>query len=63
MKKLLAIIALVAAVSCCQNQKGIALIDKANFETSVDGKAVSLYTLRGGDLVMQVTNYGARVRS
>ena len=63
MKKLFAIIALVAAVSCCQNQKEITLLDKANFETEVDGKAVSLYTLRNADLVMQVTNYGARVIS
>ncbi len=63
MKKLLAILALVAAVSCCEAQKEITLLDKANFETTVDGKEVSLYTLRAGDLVMQVTNYGARVVS
>ena len=63
MKKLLAILTLVATVSCCDNQKSITLLDKANFETNVDGKAVSLYTLRNADLVMQVTNYGARVVS
>ena len=40
MKKLLAILALVATVSCCDNQKSITLLDKANFETNVDGKAV-----------------------
>ena len=62
MKRLLTILALLVAVSCCDDHK-IALLDKAAFETTVDGKAVSLYTLRGGDLVMQVTNYGARVVS
>ncbi|MBE6174661.1 MAG: galactose mutarotase [Rikenellaceae bacterium] len=62
MKRLLTILALLVAVSCCDDHK-IALLDKAAFETTVDGKAVSLYTLRGGDLVMQVTNYGARVIS
>ena len=39
------------------------MLDKSDFETTVDGKEVSLYTLRAGDLVMQVTNYGARVVS
>ena len=51
------------AVSCANNAEEIKLIDKSAFETAVDGKAVSLYTLRGGDLIMQVTNYGARVVS
>ena len=63
MKKLLAILALVAAVSCNEAQKEITLLDKANFETTVDGKEVSLYTLHNGELTMQVTNYGARVVS
>ena len=62
MKRVLTILALLVAVSCCDDHK-IALLDKAAFETTVDGKAVSLYTLRDGDLVMQVTNYGARVVS
>jgi aldose 1-epimerase len=51
------------AVSCANNAEEIKRIDKSAFETTVDGKAVSLYTLRGGDLIMQVTNYGARVVS
>ena len=50
-------------VSCANNAEEIKLIDKSAFETTVNGKDVSLYTLRGGDLVMQVTNYGARVIS
>lgn len=62
MKNLFAILALVLAVSCGAKQE-VKLLDKADFETTVDGKAVSLYTLKSGDLVMQVTNYGARVIS
>ena len=62
MRNLFAILALALAVSCGAKQ-GINLLDKADFETTVDGKAVSLYTLKAGDLVMQVTNYGARVVS
>ena len=62
MKNLFAILALALAVSCGVKQE-VKLLDKADFETTVDGKAVSLYTLKAGDLVMQVTNYGARVIS
>ena len=62
MKNLFAILALALAVSCGVKQD-VKLLDKADFETTVDGKAVSLYTLKAGDLVMQVTNYGARVIS
>lgn len=60
---LLSILMAFFANSCSSKSEQIALIDKSNFEVTVDGKEVSLYTLRGGDLVMQVTNYGARVVS
>ena len=63
MKTIIAILAVAIMLSCSQKTEQITLLDKANFETTVDGKEVSLYTLRGGDLVMQVTNYGARVIS
>lgn len=62
MKRTFAILALLFAISCGSDQ-GIKLLDKADFETTVDGKIVSLYTLQGGTLRMQVTNYGARVVS
>lgn len=40
----------------------IKLIDPKSFETTINGKAVSLYTLDSGNgIVMQVTNYGGRV--
>ena len=35
----------------------------SDFDTVVDGKEVSLYTLKNADLTMQVTNFGARVVS
>lgn len=63
MRIITALFALVLTISCANNNGKIQLLDKANFETTVDGKAVSLYTLKAGDLVMQVTNYGARVVS
>ena len=40
-----------------------ALIPAGNFNKEVEGKQVSLYDLKAGDLVMQVTNFGGRVVS
>lgn len=45
------------------NENEIKLLEVNDFATEVEGKSVSLYTLRKGDLVMQVTNYGGRVVS
>jgi aldose 1-epimerase len=40
------------------------LLNKAVFETTVDGKNTSLYTLKSGNgVVIQITNFGARVVS
>lgn len=64
MKRSLFIIAAAAMFAGCAAEKTeVQLIPAANFETEVDGKPVSLYTLKNGDLVMQVTNFGARVVS
>ena len=64
MKRSLFIIAAAAMLAGCAAEKTeVQLIPAANFETEVDGKPVSLYTLKNGDLVMQVTNFGARVVS
>ena len=52
--------ACVAMVSCAQKNE-VTLIPASDFETVVDGKNVALYTLKAGDLTMQVTNFGARV--
>ena len=37
------------------------LFPVSDFETVVEGKDVSLYTLKNADITMQVTNFGARV--
>lgn len=52
---------LVVTGCCNKSQSPITLFPQEAFETTVDNKAVSLYTLRAGVLTMQVTNYGARV--
>lgn len=49
---------LALATGCRQNAPGI---DPAAFQTTVDGKAVALYTLRAGDITLQATNFGGRV--
>lgn len=61
MKKLLFGALLLLAASCTKKQESFALLPVSDFDTTLNGKAVSLYTIRGGDLTMQVTNYGARV--
>ena len=64
MKKIVGIIALCLAFASCSSPKDeIVLFPESDFNTSVDGKNVSIYTLSEGDLVMQVTNFGARVVS
>ena len=55
-------------LSCASNAKKdkaeeIQLMNAEDFKTEIDGKATSLYTLRAGDLVMQVTDFGGRVVS
>ena len=55
---LFAVVALLLA-GCAK--KEVQLIDAANFNKEVDGKQVSLYTMKNGDITMQVTNYGGRV--
>ena len=54
------------AIMACAPKKAeqkVDLIDAKAFAAEVDGKATSLYTLKAGDLVMQVTNFGGRVVS
>ena len=61
MKHLFPILALVALAACARPE--VKLIPASAFETTVDGKQVSLYTISGGGLTAQITNYGARVVS
>lgn len=63
MKKLLLLSTIVLTMlSCGKKQPPISLYSAASFNTTVDGKNVSLYTLKNSDgLTLQVTNFGARV--
>ena len=63
MRTILAILLAALTISCSNNSNKVTLLNAEDFKTTVDGKEVALYTLRNGDLVMQVTNYGARVVS
>ncbi len=61
MKRFLPLLALVVLAACAP--KTVQLIPASAFETQIDGKPVSLYTISGGSLTAQITNYGARVVS
>ena len=61
MKRIFTLIAACAAVFSCAKKNEVTLLPASDFETVVDGKNVSLYTLTAGDLTMQVTNFGGRV--
>ena len=65
MKKLFAFtLALWAATACCDKpQQGAPeLYDAAAFDTVIDGRAVSLYTLKNeAGMTVQITNYGATI--
>ena len=61
MKKALSVFAIALLMAGCNPKKEVKLIDAANFSKVVDGKQVSLHTLKNGALTMQVTNYGARL--
>ncbi len=63
MKKTMILIAAALTLASCCGKHTVELIPEENFATEVDGKPVSLYTLRRGKLTMQVTNFGARVVS
>ena len=55
--------ALLFTACCNQPESTVRLFDAQAFTATVEGKPVSLYTLRNGDLTMQVTNFGARIVS
>jgi aldose 1-epimerase len=64
MKKIFGVLAICAAMfSCTSRNAEVILFPETDFNTELDGKQVSIYTLKAGDLVMQVTNFGARVVS
>ena len=61
MKKVSIIAATCLAMAACAPKTDVVLLPATDFETVADGKNVSLYTLKAGDLAMQVTNFGGRV--
>ena len=61
MKKIAMIAAAALMRASCCSKKEVVLLPEADFQTTIDGKEVSLYTLKNADLTMQVTNFGARV--
>lgn len=67
MKRFFGIVAAaVLMVGCCGNkceECGIQLMKAEDFQTTIDGKKVDLYTLTNGTITMQVTNFGGRVVS
>ena len=62
MKRLFYALALAVLASCTAGNQ-VKLLPVSDFETILDGKEVTLYTLKNADLAMQVTNFGARVVS
>ena len=66
MKRFLVAAASVAMLFACSQknqEQDVQLFGADSFTAEVDGKSTSLYTLKAGDLVMQVTNFGGRVVS
>ena len=60
-KILLFVMVLVLALACTEKKTAPSLLDASAFKGEIDGQEVSLYTLRAGDIILQATNYGARV--
>ena len=63
MNRIVCIVAAVAAFLSCSQKGSITLFSESDFQAAVDGKEVTIYTLKNADLTMQVTNFGARVVS
>ncbi|MCK9280573.1 MAG: galactose mutarotase [Melioribacteraceae bacterium] len=52
----------ILAVGCSKDKK-VAEVKKSPFGLMPDGRAVSLFTLTNGDLVVKITNYGGTIVS
>ena len=63
MKKVLLLALSAMFLIGCNMKNKVNLLNDNDFNTVVDGKKVSLYTLHNASLTMQVTNYGGRVVS
>ena len=65
MKPIIVTACLAILLSCSQKgiEQNVTLFDVEDFTAEVEGKSTSLYTLKSGDILMQVTNFGGRVVS
>ena len=63
MKKTVLIACIAVLAACAQKPAAPALFPEENFKAEIDGKPVALYTIKGGDVTLQVTNFGGRVAS
>ncbi|GHT68137.1 aldose 1-epimerase [Bacteroidia bacterium] len=66
MKQTIYYLAVMLLLSACaeNSTKKVSLLDKSAFDTTIDGRPVSLYTLESGSgVTLQVTNFGLRVVS
>ena len=65
MKKISLKLFAVAAVVCCMSASAakpkFPLIDKAPYDTIIDGQKVALYTIQKGKVAAQIINYGGFV--
>ena len=62
---IMAVASAAVLFSCApkEQKQDVVLFDVKDFTAEVDGRQTSLYTLKAGDLVMQVTDFGGRVVS
>ncbi|MDO5443743.1 MAG: aldose epimerase family protein [Bacteroidia bacterium] len=51
----------VLSLSACQKAAPGELLDASAFETEIDGKPVSLYTITNGTITAQITNYAGYI--
>ena len=63
MRKFLVLALCAMVLIGCTKKREVNLMNVNDFNTEVNGKNVSLYTLKNGFLTMQVTNFGGRVVS
>ena len=65
MKKLIPFLAIVAMIACSSQKKAedkSVFLNASAFDTTIDGKAVHLYTLKNDSgITVYLTNYGARI--
>lgn len=63
MKKIIIFWALLLPLLVACHRTELPLLNRADFQTEVNGKPVDLYLLKSGDLTLQVTNFGGRIVS